>query len=373
MLGVTPQRTLAYNTRGVGTQPRAELWKTDKLFSLKSVVYERAETGPFKLDLPHRTFHGYTPPVLADGVIYLTVFNDDGYIFALTASDGKNKSRYKRAGVAFSSLAIADGVIYLGGSDGVFRAFDINARRERWQVSDYYSFNIANPVVADGLVYFAGGVDKAVYDAPKVEGIIYSVDAQDGKKLWTFKVKGTPTPIAVDNGTAYFGDGDQHLFAIDGRTGEAKWTYKADSNVYTPAIMNGSILFRDHDRNLYAVELKTGKLRWKARKLARVGTLLAVDKTAVYFGGQNDSIYAVDALTGEQKWKFKTNQRCNEPVLAGGSVYFGCLNKKLYAVDAITGQEKWQYKTAEPVATPLIISDGTIYFLDSDAYLYAIR
>lgn len=373
MLGVTPQRTHAYNTRGLSVLPASTLWKTDKLFSLQSVVYSRGESGPFKFDLPHRTYHGYTDPILSDGVVYLTVFNDDGYIFALRASDGKHQSRYKTAGVALSSLAVADGVMYLGGSNGVFRAFDIKAARDRWQVSDSYSFNIANPVVADGIVYFSGGVDRSVYDEPKIEGIIYAVDATNGKALWKFKVKGTPTPVAVDSGTVYFADDDGHLFARDGRTGEEKWMFKASNGASTPAVMNGSVFFRDRNGSLYAVDLKTGKLQWKAQKLARVGTLLAVDKAAVYAGGRSDSLYAVDAATGEEKWRFKTNQRCTAPVLADGLVYFGCLNKRLYAVDAATGQEKWQYKTSQPVATPPIIADGTIYFLDSDAYLHALR
>lgn len=372
MAGVTPQRTNAYATRGVGATPGSLLWKSYKLFSLKSTVYTQAETGPFRFELPLPTDHHATAPVLAGGVIYLTVYNGDGYVIALDAADGKPRGRFKNAGTAVSSLAAAGGVIYAGGSDGVFYAFDTAAGRERWRVSDGYSFSAASPALADGVVYFVGFVDKAMNRGANVEGVVYAVDAAGGKTLWSLKVKGYPTPVAVGGGAACFADGDGHLYAVDGRTGKERWKFKAGGTLSRPAIMNDAVFFRDRDENLYAVDLAAGKLRWK-KGSPGAATFLAVDRATVYFGGEYDSLYAVDAATGERKWRFKTDKRCTAPVLADGAVYTSCRDKKLYAVDATTGRELWQYKTGEHVAAPPIISDGTIYFLDREAQLHALR
>lgn len=372
MLGVTPQRTHAFNTRGVNASPTSVLWRSSKLFSLKSAVYEMVEDGPFRFEIPLPTYYNYTTPILAGGAIYMSVYNGDGYIVALNASDGKLRNRYKNAGTSISAITVADGTIYVGGSNGLFYAFDLNTEQDRWQVRDNYSFDIASPVVASGIVYFSGARDKAMYVGSNVEGIIYAVDALTGKEIWKLKVKGYPTAAALDNGTVCFGDGDDHLYALDSRSGKEKWRLDAGSNISQPAIMNGSVFFRDSGGSLFAVDLNTGKLRWKTRKV-EAGTLLAIDKSSIYLGGRYDSLYAIDAASGEQKWRFKTNKRCATPVLTEGMVYFGCLDKMLYATDAATGQEKWRYKNEQPIVISPIISDGTIYFLDGAAFLHAIR
>lgn len=375
MFGVTAQRTHAYNTSGINAAPTNVMWKSFKLFSLRSVFYERAETGPFKFDIPHFTNHHHTVPVLADNVIYLSVYNGDGYLVALNATDGTLRNRFKNPGVAVSSLAVASGVVYAGANIGEFYAFDVNTEQNRWKIYGPYSFNISRPVIVEDVVYFGGvrKIEQDLYGNGKIEGIVYAAEASTGKELWRFPVLGFPSEAAIDDGTVCFADDDKHLLAVDSRTGKEKWRFKASSNISAPAIMNGFVYFGDLDSNIYSLELNTGRLKWKTKNSSRLSTLLALDSATIYAGGEYHNIYAVHMATGEEKWKFKIDGRCTTPVLTNEIVYFGCRNKTLYGVDAATGQEKWRYKTDKHIVAPPIIANGTIYFLDAEAYLHAIR
>lgn len=370
--GVTPQRTNAYDAQDINTTPTRLLWVSERLFTLRPYDYQKYENGPFKFEVPIPNYHRYSTPVLADGALYFSVYNGNGYIMALNARDGIVRQRYK-VETPLSPLTVVSGVIYVGAGNGKFHAFDLSTARDKWTVENKeYGFDLSSPLVADGIVYI-GGSKGTIGNSSRPVGILYAVEASTGKELWSMKIKGHPTGAAAIGGTVYFGDDDKHLFAIDGRTGQEKWKIKTSSNIYAPAIMNEAVFFGDYDGNLYAVDLKTGQQKWKAKKSGKVGTLLALDKNSVYFGGLDNNVYAIDAATGQEKWRFKTDKGCGNPVLTERTVYFGCFNKVLHAVDAATGQEKWQYKNFQPIAGHPIIADGTIYFLDIAAYLHALK
>jgi outer membrane protein assembly factor BamB len=53
-------------------------------------------------------------------------------------------------------------------------------------------------------------------------------------------------------------------------------------------------------------------------------------------------------------------------------VYAGAADKSLPAVARATGERKWAYATLGGVATPVVASDGTIYFGSDDAHVYAL-
>lgn len=44
-----------------------------------------------------------------------------------------------------------------------------------------------------------------------------------------------------------------------------------------------------------------------------------------------------------------------------------------YALDARTGEERWKLRHAPLITSSPVISDGVIYLLRSDGYMYALR
>ena len=59
-------------------------------------------------------------PAFADGVVYFG--STDDYLYALDATTGQEKWKFKMGGHAVSSPVVAGGVVYVGSSDGYLYA-----------------------------------------------------------------------------------------------------------------------------------------------------------------------------------------------------------------------------------------------------------
>src|SRR5260370_13445233 len=58
----------------------------------------------------------FSSPSVSDEVVYFG--SDDNYLYALNASTGELKWKFKTGDVVYSSPAVADGAVYVGSHDG---------------------------------------------------------------------------------------------------------------------------------------------------------------------------------------------------------------------------------------------------------------
>jgi len=86
--------------------------------------------------------------------------------------------RFKTGGPVIASPAIANGVLFIGSSDGVFYAIDENTGQQKWKVTLTDPIS-SSPAVADNLVYFLS------YD-----GVFYALTADSGEIKWRFATGG---------------------------------------------------------------------------------------------------------------------------------------------------------------------------------------
>jgi outer membrane protein assembly factor BamB len=184
------------------------------------------------------------------------------------------KWAFKTYGPVIASPAIADGVVFIGSSDGAFYAIDQETGKRKWRVvlTDPIS---SSPAVADGLVYFL------TYD-----GAFYALTADTGALKWRFATGGerrfeakgihglTPSnqniadPMdlylsspAVFDGRVYFGSSDGHVYALDAKTGILQWSFETQDIVHaSPAIANNTVYIGSWDSYLYALDAATA---WK--------------------------------------------------------------------------------------------------------------
>ncbi len=87
------------------------------------------------------------------------------------------------------------------------------------------------------------------------------------------------------------------------------------------------------------------------------------------------SIYDTSGNMGNVRWTYRTNGYVfSSPVIGSdGSIYFGSNDYFLYAVDS-SGVLRWKYRTGDIVeSSPAVAVDGTIYFGSEDHYLYALN
>src|SRR6185295_13226913 len=114
----------------------------------------------------------------------------------------------------------------------------------------------SSPAVVNGVVY-VGGFD----------GVLYALDAETGTTQWTFlseferrfegkRLHGYPpgyqtipdswdlytSSPAVFNGRVYFGSGDGNVYAVDAKTGLLQWKFATGDVVHTsPAVVGGTV------------------------------------------------------------------------------------------------------------------------------------
>lgn len=266
-----------------------------------------------------------------------------------------------------SSAVWHQGAVLFGSDDGHVYAVDASNGRQRWKARTGGPVS-STPAVADGRVY-----------ATSYDGRLYALDAETGEVLWKFTTEGErrfearglhgqqplqqtfadpfdvflSSPV-VAQGRVFFGSGDGHLYAVDAATGALHWKLRTGDVVHgSPACADGLVVVGSWDGRVYAADASTGRLRWQFQ--GGVDPLLhnqqgfqaspAIADGMVYIGGRDAHVYAIDTRTGAEKWRFATGTSwvISSPAVAAGRVYFATSDTSLvHALDAATGRPVWQ-------------------------------
>ena len=269
----------------------------------------------------------------------------------------KVKWKFHTNGSVVSSPAVAGGVVYVGSSDGILYAVDLESGTLKWKFPTG-SRVASSPAVDGGVVLF-----------PSYDGNFYAVDTATGKKKWSFKTAG------------------ERRFAgkhLHGSMPMAEMMPDPfDFYLSSPTVLNGVVYFGSGDGNVYALEEASGTLKWKFQTGDVVHASPAIADGALFIGSWDSYFYALDAATGNEKWRFKTGEDPNihnqvgiqsSAAVNDGVVYFGCRDSNLYALDAVSGQKKWAFnnKGSWVIGSPAV-KDGKVYFATSDtSTLYAV-
>ena len=200
-------------------------------------------------------------PVVSNGLVYFG--SGDANVYAIDASTGTMKWRFKAGDVIHASPALADGTLYIGSWDSYFYAMDAATGKQKWRFKTGEDADIHNQqgiqssaAVADGIVYFGCRDSK-----------FYAVDAATGKQVWSYSNNGSwvISSPAVREGKVYFATSDTGLFhALDAKTGAPVFSldFKHWPMFSSPAIAGDFAYIGSHQGRLLAVNLKTQKLAW---------------------------------------------------------------------------------------------------------------
>jgi outer membrane protein assembly factor BamB len=322
--------------------------------------------------------------VVAQGVVYLG--SDDNFFYAVDAQSGEQKWRFETDGDVRSSAAVAEGVVYFGSFDGYVYAVDAVSGQEVWKVQVMQpreergvgDDHTSSPAVVNGVVY-VGSLDRQC---------LHALDARTGQRKWVFAPDDAElvnTPPAISGDTVYFGGALWGtVYALDVRTGEQKWTFRTRGPVdYAPVIGDdGTVYVSSTDGTLYALDGQTGQEKWRINwaEVSRVSGSLALANGMVYVGQDIQTVsrlLAVDTATGQEVWRFDTGggyeYSSSSPAYVDGILYVGSGSGKVYAVEAQTGQEVWQFEAGGLITSSPAVADGVVYFGSEDGYLYAVN
>jgi outer membrane protein assembly factor BamB len=321
---------------------------------------------------------GPTSPVVANGVVYVGVSNNDPIgLYALNASTGARLWNFA-TGAVQASPAVANGVVYFGATSGSLNVqnssgsvYALNARTgaKLWSYAAGTLFNFSGALaVANGVVYVAAG-GNTTSQPVQSRANVFALNASTGAVLWSYALGEDVIPIgspAVTNGVVYFGtqgfSGSGQLYALNASTGAKLWSYPTNGDLATsPAVANGVVYFGAFDDNVYAINATTGAKLWSYTTGNIVASSPAVANGVVYIGSADGNVYALNAATGARLWSYAAGSGVfSSPAVANGVVYIVDANG-IEGLNASTGAKLWTSGSAVAGGSDPTIVDGVVY------------
>jgi len=293
-------------------------------------------------------------PAIANGVVFIG--STDGFIYAVEEETGKLKWKKNTPGQVNSSPAVANGTVYVLDMRGIFHAFNAENGEQKW--------------------YFMTEFERR-FEAKRLHG--YPPVQQTMPDSWDLYLSSP----AVANGKVYFGSGDGNVYALDAETGALQWKFATGDVVHaSPAIANGMIYIGSWDANFYAIDAETGQERWRVKTTEDpvihnqqgFQSSAAVADGVVYVGCRDGHVYAFDAMTGKRKWDYSTSKSWVNATAAvrDGTIYSGTSDgSRFFALDAKTGRLKFNFVAGGQVFSSPVIAGELVYFGSSNGKLWA--
>lgn len=261
-------------------------------------------------------------PVIHENDAYLV--DVDGNLYSIEINSGKLNWKVKTGGPLLfrSEPLVTKDMIFLATGYGFVEAYD-HSGKKKW----------------------SNNLDEAIYNSLQVAGRnliiatdelkLYAIDSKDGDTVWSTPIDEkvvTQAPL-IHNKHIYFGCYSGIFYSITADDGDIVWTYKTDGAIYSsPALYEKSILFGSEDGFIYSLEDTSGKLIWKFKTggPVTVSPLLAFGNVIV---ANDRTVFALNPGKGTPVWQntFASDIKTS-PVFAGDTVILGLSNGDVVSV-----------------------------------------
>ena len=244
---------------------------------------------------PWRYDYFYSSPTLVENK--LIIGGDDGYLYMLNQSDGKQEWKFKSKGIIRGSAAVLNNIVVVGDMDGTLYAVDLNNGKEKWIFktigdtlnNENFGFDrraiLSSPVIANNKILFGCR-----------DGYLYCVDLA-GKLLWKMdhRVSWVISTVAVKDSIVVTGTSDgRFVQAININTGAQIWRTPTNTLHWSsPTIVNNRVYIGGFDGNEYCFELATGKVVSKFESADIVLSSAVFDSDHLYFGSDDGCLYSL--------------------------------------------------------------------------------
>jgi outer membrane protein assembly factor BamB len=305
---------------------------------------------------------------MAGGVVYI---GGTGGVYAFEAASGRPVKIYRTAAAVQGAVTVTGGTLFAGCDDHRIYAWSIAFGGSQWTQPTGGPVS-CKPAVVNGTVY-VGSDDHHVY----------ALDAGTGQVNWRYQtggpVRSSPQPTEVSyNHYVYVGSDDGYLYALDTQKHKPGWRFGTGSPVRSgPATdSNSNAVYVGNDRGgLYEADGAPDDPVWTFRAGGAIQGTPATDGVGtLYAGSANSSVYAVGLAAGGRIWTYQAGGAVRSgSALAGSVLYIGSDDGYLHAINVTTGTQMWRFGTGGPVRSQILVAADVIYFGSLDHRVYALR
>jgi outer membrane protein assembly factor BamB len=305
----------------------------------------------------------------------LVIFGDQqGMITALDLRNGKQKWSYKTGGSVFSSPSVQQNKIVFGSADGY--VYCLNDRgKEQWKLKTGAAV-LGSPLLNSEKIisgHKGGESEETTVYIGGSDHIFRAIDLQTGNEKWDFAGLNGPvvsTPAIYGN-DIIFGAWDTYLYSLNKNTGKLNWKWSNGSSVRnyspaacTPLIKDDVVYIAAPDRYLTAIDAVTGKTLWRTNEsTVRESIGISQDGRFIYGKTMNDTlaVYETGREIRPAAWKLNAGYGYEHSPSAliekDGTIFFGTRNGVVYAVDADGKKVSWTYKIDNSMVNTLRVID----------------
>jgi outer membrane protein assembly factor BamB len=187
----------------------------------------------------------HATPAVRDGLAF--VAGCDGAFRAITIADGSEAYQVFIGSYTGASPLMVGNRAYFGTYEYEVLAIDLDARDVAWRYSTpgrEFPFYSSAALYEDTVIL--GGRDK----------FVHALDAETGEARWTFETRARvdSSPV-VSGGLVYVGSSDRRFYVLDANTGEEVWTFDTGAAVTaSPGVASGRVVVGATDGVIYAFE-----------------------------------------------------------------------------------------------------------------------
>ena len=256
-----------------------------------------------------------TAAISPNGLVFTST---DSTIYCLNPSNRKLKWKLKTKRPNLSIPIIRNDTVFVGSSEGIFRAINLKNGTVIWQQPHIHGFVEARPLLYGNKVIFGTWADT-----------LYTLNRQTGDIIWKWQ-GGRPyalfSPAAcwpvASQGKIFIVAPDRYMTAIDAKTGKTIWRtnrYKVRETIGISA--NGQRVYAKCMRDtVFAVNPSSPKPDYLWIKNFKYGyefanSMIEEKDGIAYFGTKNGLIIAFKGQNGQLLWKHKIDNSFVNTVL----------------------------------------------------------
>jgi outer membrane protein assembly factor BamB len=245
-----------------------------------------------------------------------------------------------------------------------FFAFDLNNLDYVWNYSERDVIaSFGRPIIYDDIFYVGSS-----------ENIFYAVDINDGSLLWKKEIGIYPTTPLVFNDVLYVVD-ESKLLALDLKTGSVYDSYYVFGiSRINDFIVDSDYIYLSAGNELYSLSLE-GNLVWSYSMEEYYYSVAFLLSDGLIYNSQyrSDEIVALDSETGNLVWSTFLNGDAVDFYNYDGILIVPTNEGYVYAFDAERGSKMWVNKLENKVSSGGTIYDGTFEFDSSIRSRFGVR